>query len=294
WQGDPDYEQVAAAGYRYAIAKATEGTSYLWEHWWHRNHPRITAAGLTLGAYHFLRTRDPAGQARYFVSTVGDFHGRIAALDVERHPTGDTPGIGHVREFADEFARLVPGHPLVIYTGRWYWRDLIGDPYGAGIGPLWHSEYETSQAEIDDGPEADRYGGWDGCTLWQFTSIGSVPGVGGHCDINMLRRGTLADLTGTTEDDMPTPEQIAKAVWDHWIEEPHTGVGRARSALRDSRQISRRAEVGTLAAVAALGAQIQAIDVDVDEAELARVLAALVPDDLAERVVDELHRRTAD
>lgn len=205
-QGDVNWRAVAAAGHAFAIIKATEGTSYRYTDWWHYNHREVEAAGLVLGAYHFLRSGNGPAQARFFAATVGSFTGRIAVLDVEKAANGTYPSIGDVREFVAEFRRLVPGHPLVIYTGAWFWKGYLGNPHGADLGPLWHSEYETSAAEVADGPEADRYGGWDGCTIWQWTSSGSCPGVAGRCDLNILRRGSLADLTGSgTAEPTTTP-----------------------------------------------------------------------------------------
>jgi GH25 family lysozyme M1 (1,4-beta-N-acetylmuramidase) len=196
-QGDVDWRAVAAAGHSFAIIKATEGTSYGYTGWWYQNAREVEAAGLTLGAYHFLRAGNGADQARYFVKTVDSFRGRIAVLDVEKAANGTYPGMREVVAFVTEFRRLTGDHPLVIYTGGWFWKGYLDNPHGADLGPLWHSEYETSAGEVADGPEGDRYGGWDGCTLWQWTSSGSCPGVAGRCDLNILRRGTLAALTGS-------------------------------------------------------------------------------------------------
>lgn len=205
YQGNGDFRAVRAAGHDFVILKATEDTSYGYASWFKENAPRVKSAGLVLGAYHFLRTGDGAAEARYFVSTVDavdGFGGVIAVLDVETAADGSQPMIQHVQAFANEFGRLVPGHPLVIYTGRWYWVGHMGNPHGSYLGPLWHSEYVTTQAGLADGPEGDRYGGWDGCTLWQWTSSGSCPGISGHCDLNILRKEPLAALTG---DAAPTP-----------------------------------------------------------------------------------------
>jgi lysozyme len=207
YQGTVDWAAVRRAGHAFAIIKATEGTDYSYVDWYQRNAPRVEAAGLTLGAYHFLRRTNGAGQARYYAATVGSFTGRVAVLDVEKAGNGTYPTITDVREFAAEFRRLTDGHPLVVYTGRWFWDGYLKNPSGADIGPLWHSEYETSHAEVADGPEGDRYGGWPGATLWQWTSSGTCPGVSGRCDLNVLLRGSLADLTGRTSS-APTPTPL--------------------------------------------------------------------------------------
>lgn len=185
-QEQVDWDAVAKAGNTFAFCKATEGVSFV-DSQFHFNWGEMAGAGLVRGAYHFLRDdSDPVAQARHFVSTVSGFERGIPILDVETGASGASkPNIHHVRDWVAEFRRLVPSHPLVIYTGKWYWHDTIGNPFGADIGPLWHSEYDTG-AEVDDGPESDVYGGWTACLIWQFTSSGKVPGVSGSCDRNIF------------------------------------------------------------------------------------------------------------
>jgi lysozyme len=211
-QGTVNWSQVRAAGHSFAFIKATEGTAYNYAFWYKDNALRVIGAGLVLGAYHFLRAdSDPAAQARYFKQIVGSFDGKVAILDVETAANGTKPNITHVRAFANEFERIEPGHPLIIYTGHWYWVGAINNPTGVDIGPLWHSEYDTG-SEIADGPELDNYGGWPGCKIWQYTSSGSVPGVAGNCDVNKFfgDRADLLALTGSQEeDDMQADERAA-------------------------------------------------------------------------------------
>lgn len=308
-QGDGiDYNAVRRAGHSFAFIKATEGTSYAYTGWYRANAPRVQAAGLVLGAYHFLRTGDGAAQARYFISVVGQLPDGVAILDVETAANGSKPTISDVREFVGEYRRRVPNDPLLIYTGRWYWVGVMGDPRGSDLGPLWHSEYETSQAEVADGPEADRYGGWDGCTVWQWTSSGSTPGVPGRVDLNILRKGTLPNLIGTTKElDMAIDKAdvltIADTVWLNPVNPVGGGdPGPAEAHLR-------WANYNAGKAVALLGQLAQKLDValDVDEAAIvqgvlaglqpaaiAEAVAAALPAEQAKLVADELASRLAD
>jgi GH25 family lysozyme M1 (1,4-beta-N-acetylmuramidase) len=217
-QGSVTWTRVKGAGHDFAFCKATDGTSYPFTNYYLANVSAIRAAGLVPGAYHWLRAgpngelRDARGQARYFRSIIGPPDGLLCALDVEslRNSNGaliSAPRIDSVRAFADEWRTLSGGHPLIVYTGRWYWVDHIGNPTGVDIGPLWHSEYETSAGEVADGPELDNYGKWPGCTFWQYTSGGSVPGVSGSCDVNQYHGGGLSDLLAlTTAGDDPMTE----------------------------------------------------------------------------------------
>jgi lysozyme len=204
WQGAVDWFAVRNAGHAFAWAKATEGTTFV-DSRFGDNWAGMQAAGLVRGAYHFLRSEpSPEAQAQHFVSVVGDFGGSMAALDVETSGSGTNPTSGQAHAFAAEFAGLTGGHPLVLYTGRWYWVGVLGDPYGADIGALWHSRFGG-----DPGP---LYGGWGGWAFWQHTDRGFCPGIG-NCDLNQFQydMATLLWLTGVSapppeEDDLPYSE----------------------------------------------------------------------------------------
>lgn len=282
-QGAVDWAAVARAGHTFAIIKATEGTSYSRVDWFQANAPKVRAAGLVLGAYHFLRRGSAAGQARYFVDIVGDFDGVLAVLDVETAADGSKPGLAEVEAFAAEFRRLVPGHPLVVYTGRWYWHGVLGNPHGAHVGPLWHSEYDTG-SEVADGPELDNYGGWGSCTIWQYTSTGRCPGVAGDCDLNQFfgDRAQLAALTGGDDMALTQAQEDALAL----LPAMNHRTGQIFALLLDDGPIGRRTKESTIGVRSLLARD----GVDVDEAQLAAallpgVVEALAPEQLVEVLV---------
>jgi len=209
-QGAVDFAAVRRAGHTFAVLKCTDDTSYAHIDWFHREFPKARASGLIPGAYHFLSNdHDGAAQARYYVAEVakqGGFAGVLAALDVEVDFDKSWPSITQVRQFVAEFRRLVPGHPIFIYTGNWFWKASVylNNPHGADLGPLWHSEYEVTQAEVADGPEQWHYGGWPIWTMWQWTSSGSCPGVAGNCDLNIFN-GDLGQLRANAGFPAPVP-----------------------------------------------------------------------------------------
>src|SRR5215471_11595375 len=207
-QGNVNWASVQAAGHSFAFIKATEGSSYPFTSWYHDNIVPLRASGLVPGAYHFLRAdTDPAAQAQFYVETVGSFDGLMAAVDVETGSHNSRPSAVQVRAFAAQFHQLVPSKTLIVYTGRWYWRDTIGNPPGSDIGPLWHSAYASSPGSM--------YGGWPTPTFWQNTSSGTCSGIGGHCDLNQFfgDSNALAALAGSSqEDDMPISDDDLKRI----------------------------------------------------------------------------------
>jgi lysozyme len=209
FQGSPDYAKVHAAGVAFVIAKATEGLGYT-DPTYTRNKAAIPAAGLVPGAYHFLRgTHDGASQAEAFVRAA-DPHA-IHALDVEclddvrkfnRHL--DVPG------FVKRYKQLLPGHPLVIYTGRDFWTACAGTATpGPTYGPLWAAGYVPNAYVTGTGSLSQQWAKagkatsglpWAGWTSWavvQFTDHATVPGINGGVDGDAFT-GTLDDLRALT------------------------------------------------------------------------------------------------
>jgi len=247
-QGAVDWPRVAAAGHTFAFAKATEGISFR-DSRFAQNWAGMAAARLVRGAYHFLSpTSDPVLQARAFVSAIGDPRGSLTALDVETTASGGKPNGAMAHKFADEFRRLTGGHPLVVYTGRWYWRDTIGNPHGADIGPLWHSAYSGSPGAL--------YGGWDRFALWQWTSSGVVPGVAGRCDVNHFfgERNDLLALTGVPVD-TPTPSK-EDDMSGQFIVLPVAGPGVGPQFWCDAGVCTQMTDGSTLATLREQGARV--------------------------------------
>ena len=112
FQGKPDWAQVKAAGVTFALAKVSEGRTYL-DSSYAYNKAAIPAAGLVPGAYHYLYwstayTTDAAwgGQAEWFVRNADP--NAIHALDVEmRAPAGQ---FLNVRAWVERYRQLMPGH----------------------------------------------------------------------------------------------------------------------------------------------------------------------------------------
>jgi GH25 family lysozyme M1 (1,4-beta-N-acetylmuramidase) len=238
-----DWSAVARAGHAFAWCKATEDVTFVDDRF-AENYTGIRSAGLVRGAYHFLRHESSAAdQAQHFVDTVGQhggLDGSMAAVDVEtrtfvdehghqiKPPTNPTPA--QVREFATEFRRLVPGHPLVIYTGHGWWTSHGENAHGADLGPLWHSRFRP----LHKGP-GPMYGGWDAPTFWQHTDQGTCSGIAGGCDLNQFNgdRSDLRRLTGAEEDDL-TPEQARQ------LADAETRTAAILKLLRDDGDVGRR------------------------------------------------------
>jgi len=183
WQATPNFALVRAAGIAAVIFKATQGSDYV-DPTFAARATAAAAAGLLVGAYHFLDGSNAAAQAAHFFAVAGSAVS-LLALDFEPNPTSQpTP------QQAATVASLVKastGRWPVIYTGRWMLSQA--QPVLAQC-PLWLAEYGSN-------PVCPP--GWSQWKLWQHTDghVGSapvpVPGIG-PCDRSRFA-GSVTDLT---------------------------------------------------------------------------------------------------
>lgn len=206
YQGYPDWAAVAAAGYTFAITKATEDTGYVNPTFAH-NWAGIKNAGLYRGAYHFARPsiNDAVSEADYFVGLVeqhGIETGDILALDLEA-------GVGDLGPWVLAFCRRIEercGFPPIIYTGAWFSgpHNLAAYPEIGNYG-LWLAAY---QAQMPAPPPP-----WGTVAFWQYSSSGHVPGIAGDVDVNVFNgpAGRIA-LYGKPAPAEPVPDPSAWVV----------------------------------------------------------------------------------
>ncbi len=175
YQGEVDWPQVVAAGYRFAFAKATEGTTSV-DPMFAANWEGMKAGGMVRGAYHFFRAEDDAAaQADHFIATVALEAGDLPpALDIEIADGVSTEGIDEKIAIWLEKVATAYGVTPILYSDLRFINDNLAT--GFSDYPLWLAEYEETR------PEAP--GDWDSWTLWQSSQSGEVAGVDGTVDLD--------------------------------------------------------------------------------------------------------------
>lgn len=215
WHEAVDWSRVAGAGHTLAWCPATAGIATVDERF-RSNWAAMADVGLVRGAVHVLSPSYVGrGEARHFVSVIGDPTGALTALAVQpdgHRETDRLPALDQVADFAGEFARLTGGHPLIIRT-KWSWW-AHRDPHGAGhrISPyLWHADGSWAYRSSRLGrPAFSTYGGWATPTIWSAHRM-SCPGIAGLCGITMFT-GDLRALTallGLADVDVDEPQRRA-------------------------------------------------------------------------------------
>lgn len=200
-QGTVNWTKVAADNIAFVFLKATEGQTY--KDTTFGGHAKAAkAAGLMVGAYHFLRAASVDAavlEARFFVNTVNAAYGADKldfplVMDYENNPNNLTyAAINQVsKAFLKEVERLT-GRKPIIYTG-----NVFGAIFDADHSAydLWIARYAAST------PPADNKA-WKEWDFWQYSdgqsggtrsnSSRRVAGIGGPVDLNEFN-GTLAQL----------------------------------------------------------------------------------------------------
>jgi GH25 family lysozyme M1 (1,4-beta-N-acetylmuramidase) len=201
WQGSIDWNQVAAAGKRFAYMKASEGTTLI-DTFYTGNRAQAKALGLYVGAYHFARPdRNPGdaiAEADYFLAmsqlVAGDL---IPVLDLE--VTGGLAPV-ELQEWVKSYLGRIYERTAargVIYTSPSFWRNNMADTNWFAVNgyrTLWVAHWITGPAPSVPG---DNWGG-AGWTFWQYTSSGAVPGITGRVDLNRYNGLDLTPVLLTT------------------------------------------------------------------------------------------------
>jgi GH25 family lysozyme M1 (1,4-beta-N-acetylmuramidase) len=190
-----NWAAVAAAGYKFAAVKATEGNYYV-NPWAATDLAAAKKAGLYVAPYHFAipNAGGGAAQAGYAVRYARYAPGAKMMplmLDIEYDPyagsdgTNECYGLSHgaMTAWLAAFVKTVrslTGQFPVIYTTADWWDTCTGASTAFSADPMWVAAYGFTSPPMP--------AGWRAWTFWQYTSGGTVPGVGsrGSTDLDVF------------------------------------------------------------------------------------------------------------
>jgi lysozyme len=182
WNGYPDFVRFAQEGIRFVISKASQGLS-MQDETFERHTREARAAGMMVGGYHFFDyRRDGRAQARHFLATLRATTGLDGLLplvvDVETLSTLGTPDRTRARQrlhdLLDELYRQTGRYPMV-YTSRYMWKQVVGEPLGFGDYPLWVACWKCDEVHLPRGWSAWRF--WQ---IGQFRFGNGLPRLDGN------------------------------------------------------------------------------------------------------------------
>lgn len=176
YQGEIDWNAVKKAGYKFAFIKVTGVSNRLFTDLNAlKNVEGAKDAGLAVGGYHFAGFKnidEAVKEANYFKSVIKDMGLSYAVLDIEY-----TGAKGDLTQASIKFLDIISdvAQP-VLYS----YPVFIRSHFNSNITkhPLWLASYSASS------PKAPIWPDWQ---IWQQTSKGSVPGIKGNVDINVMK-----------------------------------------------------------------------------------------------------------
>jgi GH25 family lysozyme M1 (1,4-beta-N-acetylmuramidase) len=212
WNGKITWGPVAAAGYRFAFGKATEGTAYT-DATYTANRNGSESAGLVFGAYHFARPAGPTvaratasaiSQADHFLAVATPQPGELPpVLDLET--TGKLPAsrllTWTLAWLGEVYART--GVEPLIYTSPLFWKRYLANSTAAAAAgtPLWIAHWTSASKPA---VPAQNWNG-SGWSFWQWTNCLAVKGVK-HCADGDRMNGT--NPAAATIDPYPTDPPV--------------------------------------------------------------------------------------
>jgi lysozyme len=172
--GTVDWQAVAATGIKFVYLKATEGATYV-DPRFNVNAIAARAAGLLIGAYHYLTAGTAAGLQTANAHRVTDAvrPDLPLALDVEEN-VPVTRVLTFLQIMSPDGA-VEAKHVPMLYCDPEYARALTAACPDLLLFPLWIAEYSVGSPRITP---------WTDWRIWQYSESGSVPGISGACDLD--------------------------------------------------------------------------------------------------------------
>lgn len=184
-QSRPNFSAVKNAGIGFVILKATEGVNYV-DPAFIANVDAAKAAGLPIGAYHFLRATSIDQQCKDFVAAIKP-HGPYTCIGIDVENPNGNPEISNLGK-AEITSRILKLNSAIrtagftcdvyVYASKSWFGTYIDTARCKAAGmKIWMAWY--SNATPDNTNRSSL------CDMWQWSSSGSVPGVAGHVDMDV-------------------------------------------------------------------------------------------------------------
>jgi len=174
YQGNVDWRSWWNKGKRFAVVKATEGTTYRNPNFSQQYNGSYNV-GMVRGAYHFARPSSSSGttQANFFVNHGGGWSadGKTlpGTLDIEWNPKGSACyGLSKaqmgkwIKDFVNTYHHRTGRYPI-IYSATSWWTQCVGSTVSLSANvPLWIARYSSKPGTLPHN--------WSVWTIWQYSS----------------------------------------------------------------------------------------------------------------------------
>ena len=212
YQPSVDWGQVSRSGIAGAYIKISEGTGYT-NPYAGSQRAGSSSVGLPWGGYDFAA---PSGgidqaiaEADYFVRAGGGAGTLPPMLDLEQSQLNPTYTAIWASYWLAE-VKAKTGRQPIVYTGAYYpFTDAVANAVAPQGYPLWIAAYGLGYNKVPNGsacnvPAPRSTSSWPSWSIWQYTSVGDIPGINGNVDVSAVTPQWWASATGGTVQP-PTP-----------------------------------------------------------------------------------------
>jgi lysozyme len=190
YDGTIDWAQVKASGRAFAVAKATEGTTYT-DPTFAANWAAMPQHGIVRSAYHFFHSNDdPTTQANFFLSVMGPLQPGDLPPTLDLEVTDNQPAAtitATAITWLDTVAAATGTKPI-LYASPSFISGTLGSPAGLeNHATLWVANWGVTCPDVP--------APFTGFSFWQYSDSGTVPGISGSSNVDLDRfNGDLAAL----------------------------------------------------------------------------------------------------
>lgn len=172
------WPRVRKAGIRFAFIRVSDGTTFA-DPRFRENWDGAKRAHIARGAYQFFRPEESAtAQADLLIAALSRDRGELPpAIDVEVNGGRTREQVAAAIRTWVARVRTRLGVEPIVYTSPDLWRDLTGNA-DLSSQPLWIAHYTSECPRVP--PE------WSEWKFWQHSKTGTVPGIHGPVDLDVL------------------------------------------------------------------------------------------------------------
>ena len=217
YQKDIDWQKVKDAGIDFAILKigninARETDGWYTDSYFQRNVAECERLGIPYGvyAYSYAKNTDDAVKGANHIIALLEGHNPTLPvyLDLEDNSIKDTDHAAIAKAFCNTISAA--GYTPGIYASAGWFKNILTDPCFSNSGwSIWTAQYWYGQrydASLGLGPE---YPAKFDC--WQYSSLSTVPGIDGNCDINYWYKDGFS--AGSSDLHVECRAHVAKYGW---------------------------------------------------------------------------------
>jgi lysozyme len=207
YNGAIDWLNVKNAGISFAFARASDGSDT--DDTFQTNITHGTAAGVTMGAYHFASpgNGNATTQADYFLSVASPYIGKgflPPVLDLEiTNGLTESELNNWALEWLIEVQRQTGIKPIIYASMNFANTALSGANSPASFYGLWVAHWDVSNP--------GNVSPWTSWLFWQYSDTGSIPGISDAVDLDVFEGDstTLSQLVNDIPVDTLSPNFVS-------------------------------------------------------------------------------------